>query len=102
MVVDNPDILMFGAFAIVIVIFTVTAFAIGIFGKANKITKMRLEKIKGRHNKEAQMQQQKRALFKKEEKSVLDGLIPKPAELRRRLHKTGKEITFKQYIISTP
>ena len=100
MVVDNPDILMFGAFAIVIVIFAVTAFAIGIFGKANKITKIRLEKIKGRHNKEAQMQQQKRALFKKEEKSVLDGLIPKPAELRKRLYKTGKEITFKQYIIT--
>ncbi|MBL4601765.1 MAG: type II secretion system F family protein [Emcibacteraceae bacterium] len=100
MIVDNPDILMFGAFASVIVIFAAIAFAIGIFGKANKITKIRLEKIKGRHNKEAQMQQQKRALFKKEEKSVLDGLIPKPAELRKRLHKTGKEITFKQYIIA--
>ena len=69
MIVDNPDILMFGAFASVIVIFAAIAFAIGIFGKANKITKIRLEKIKGRHNKEAQCSS-KKELFSKKKKNL--------------------------------
>lgn len=100
MIVDNPNILMFAAFAGIIVLFATIALAMSVFGKANKLTQARLEKIKGRHNKEALMQQQKRALFKKTETSIIDGLIPKPAELRKRLLKTGKEITFKQYITS--
>ncbi|HRW29201.1 MAG TPA: type II secretion system F family protein, partial [Emcibacteraceae bacterium] len=45
-------------------------------------------------------QQHKRALFKKQDTSILDGLIPKPKELRKRLRKTGKDISFKQYIIA--
>lgn len=100
MIVDNPNILMFGAFAAIIVLFATIALGMSVFGKANKLTRSRLEKIKGRHNKEALMQQQKRALFKKTETSIFDGLIPKPAELRKRLLKTGKVITFKQYITS--
>jgi len=100
MIVDNPNILMFGAFAGVLLLFATVAFAIGIFGKANKVTQERLEKIKSRSNKDALIQQQKKALFKKEEKSILDGLIPKPAELRKRLRRTGKDITFKNYIIA--
>ena len=100
MIVDNPNILMFGAFVGVLLLFVTVAFAIGVFGKANKVMQERLEKIKSRSNKDALIQQQKRALFKKEEKSILDGLIPKPAELRKRLRKTGKNITFKNYIIA--
>lgn len=100
MVVDNPNILMFGVFACVVVLFVAVSFAIGIFGKANKLTQERLEKLKGRHNKSASLEQQKRILFKKEEKSIFDGIIPKKDELRKRLKRTGKEITFKQYITS--
>ena len=100
MVVDNPNVLMFGVFACVVVLFIAISFAIGIFGKANKITQARLEKLKGRHNKSAALDQQKRVLFKKEEKSIFDGIIPKRDELRKRLKRTGKEITFKQYIAS--
>lgn len=100
MIVDNPNILMFGAFASVLLLLFTIAFAIGVFGKANKVTQDRLEKIKSRNNKDALIQQQKKALFKKEEKSILDGLIPKPAEMRKRLRKTGKSITFKNYIVA--
>ncbi len=100
MVVDNPDILMFGVFAGVVVLFITVAFAIGIFGKANKQMQERLEKVKGRHNKNASLEQQKRVLFKKEEKSIFDGIVPKRDELRKRLKRTGKDITFKQYITS--
>lgn len=100
MIVDNPNILLFGVFATVVILFLTVSLAIGIFGKANKITQARLDKIKGRHSKEAMIQQQKRALFKKQETSILDGLIPKPQELRKRLRKTGKDISFKQYIIA--
>lgn len=91
---------MFGAFASVLLLLFTIAFAIGVFGKANKVTQDRLEKIKSRNNKDALIQQQKKALFKKEEKSILDGLIPKPAEMRKRLRKTGKSITFKNYIVA--
>ncbi|HPF46286.1 MAG: type II secretion system F family protein [Alphaproteobacteria bacterium] len=100
MIVDNPNILMFAVFATVVILFFTVSFAIGIFGKANKITQVRLEKIKGRHSREAMIQQHKRALFKKQDTSILDGLIPKPKELRKRLRKTGKDISFKQYIIA--
>ena len=100
MIVDNPTILMFGVFAGVIIIFATVAFAIDIFGSANKVTQGKLSKIKGRHNKDAAIQEQKKVLFKREEKSVFDGLIPKPAELRKRLRRTGKEITFKNYIFT--
>ncbi len=88
---------MFGVFAAVLILFASVLFAMSIFGKANKVTKDRLQKIKGRHNKEAAMESQKRALFKKEEKSALDGIIPKKDELRKRLRQTGYEINFKQY-----
>ena len=50
MIVDNPTILMFGAFAGVLVLFVTIAFAIGVFGKANKITQARLRKIKGQYD----------------------------------------------------
>lgn len=98
MIVDNPNILMFGTFATVLVLFACIVFAIGVFGNANKVTRDRLVKIKGRRNKEALIEHQKRALFKKEEKSFLDGIIPKKDQLRKRLHQTGIEISFKQYI----
>lgn len=91
---------MFGAFLGVLILFATIAFAIGVFGNANKVTLNRLEKIKGRTNTDALMQQQKKALFKKNEKSIFDGIIPKREELRKRLAQTGKIIPFKNYIIS--
>lgn len=98
MIVTNPNILMFGVFAVVLVLCASVMFAMSIFGNANKVTRERLEKIKGRNNKDSLIEQQKRALFKKEEKSVFDGIIPKKDELRKRLRQTGIEITFQQYI----
>lgn len=98
MIVDNPTILMIAVFAGIIIITITTFIAISIFGKASKLNQLRLEKIKARHGKESIAQQQKRTLFVKEEKSIFDSLIPKPEELRKRLQKTGKNITFKQYI----
>ncbi len=100
MIVDNPNILVFGIFTGMLILFFTIAFAVGIFGKAHKVTQDRLVKLKGRYNKSAALEQQKRLLFKKEEKSILDGIIPKRDELRKRLRRTGKEITFKQYLTS--
>lgn len=100
MIVTNPNILMFGTFATVIILLASLVFAMGVFSKANKVTRERLIKIKGRNNKEALIEHQKRALFRKEEKSIFDGIIPKKDQLRKRLRQTGKNITFKQYITS--
>ena len=91
---------MFGIFTAVLILFLTASFAIGVFGSANKVTQAKLLKIKGRHSNAALIEQQKKVLFKKNEISILDGLIPKPAELRKRLRRTGLEISFKQYIIA--
>lgn len=101
MIADNPTLLMFAVFAVVLLIVVTAIIANNIFGKTRKLTKNRLNKIKGRHGSGGVIiEQQKKELFKRKETSVLDGLIPKPDELRKRLRRTGREITFKNYIIA--
>lgn len=99
MIADNPTLLMIAVFIGTMIIVGSIAAAMSIFSKANKMTKNRLDKIKVRHGND-HILEQKKALFKKDEKSVFDGFIPKPDELRKRLRKTGMEISFKHYIIS--
>lgn len=99
MIADNPTLLMIAVFFGTIIIVGSIAVAMSIFSKANKITKNRLDKIKIRHGND-HILEQKKALFKKAETSAFDGLIPKPDELRKRLRRTGMEISFKQYIMS--
>ncbi|MCC3861438.1 type II secretion system F family protein [Pseudemcibacter aquimaris] len=98
MIVDNPTLLMIAVFLGVLIIAGTVIVAMNIFGKTRKVTKSRLNKIKGRHGNAAIIEEQKKVLFKKQETSVLDGLIPKPEELRKRLRRTGRNITFKNYI----
>ncbi len=101
--VTNPTIVTIGIFACVFIILATLAAASGIIGQNNKIIGKRLNTIRIRHGKDKALanEQAKKNLFTKKEVSLFDRLIPKPAELRKRLDKTGKDISFKKYIIAT-
>lgn len=101
--VTDPTIITVGIFACVFIIIASLAAASGMLGTSNKIIGKRLDMIKGRHgnNRNLDKEQAKKALFIKKETSLLDRLIPKPEEMRIRLNKTGKDISFKKYIIVT-
>jgi len=101
--VTNPTIVTIGIFACVFIILATLAAASGILGQNNKIIGKRLDKIRTRYGKNENLakEQAKKNLFVRKEVSLLDRLIPKPEELRLRLNKTGKDISFKKYIIAT-
>ncbi len=101
--VNNPTIVIIGIFACVFIILTALAAASGLLGKNNKIVGKKLDKIKARHgiDKNHAEERAKKNLFVKKETSLFDRFIPKPDELRRRLDKTGMNISFKKYVIAT-
>lgn len=101
--VDNETIIIVGIFICVLIIFGILAVATGLLGNSNKVIDKRLNNIKARHGSNTHIAKEhaKKALFMKKETSFIDRFIPKPEELRLRLSKTGKDITFKKYIIAT-
>ncbi|PCI43790.1 MAG: pilus assembly protein TadB [Alphaproteobacteria bacterium] len=101
--VTNPTIVIIGIFICVFALIGIIAAAMGLLGNNKKIIGKRLDRITSRHGsrKNLAKEQAKKSLFMKKETSLLDRLIPKPDELRRRLNKTGKDITFKKYIMAT-
>lgn len=101
--VTNPDIVIIGIFICVLILLGIIALATGLLGNNRKIIHDRLDRVKSRHGsgKNLSKEQAKKALFVKKENSLLDRLIPKPEEMRQRLDKTGKDITFKKYILAT-
>jgi len=101
--VSNPTIVIIGIFACVFILIATLAAASGFLGKGNKIIGKRLDKIRSRHGsgKTLAKEQARKTLFVKKETSLLDRLIPKPDELRRRLDKTGMKISFRKYILAT-
>lgn len=101
--VTNPDIVIVGIFICVVILIGTLAVATGVFGNDKKIVNNRLDRIKARHGdgKNLAKEHAKKALFVKKETSFLDRFIPKPEELRMRLNKTGKDITFKKYVMAT-
>lgn len=99
----NPTIVIIGIFIGVFVLIGTLAMAMGLIGGNKKVIGKRLDRIKARHGsgKDLAKEHAKKALFIKKETSFLDRFIPKPEELRDRLNKTGKDITFKKYVMST-
>lgn len=103
MTVANPTIVIIGIFACVFIIFAILAVALGFMGPPNKLVRKKLNRVKTRYGngKLLDGEQIKKSLFIKKEVSLLDQLIPKPEEMRRRLNKTGRDISFKKYIIAS-
>ncbi|MCF6195556.1 MAG: type II secretion system F family protein [Emcibacter sp.] len=101
--VTDPTIVIIGIFACVFILLATLAAASGMFSNGNKIIGKKLDKITARHgnNKGRAQEQAKKALFVKKETSLFDRFIPKPDELRTRLNKTGKNITFKKYVLTS-
>ncbi len=101
--VTNPTIVIAGIFICVVVLLGTLAAAAGLLGNNNKVIGKRLDKIKVRHgnNKNLAKEHAKKALFVKKETSLIDRFVPKPDELRLRLNKTGKDITFMKYVMVT-
>jgi len=101
--VTNPTIVTIGIFACVFIVIAAVIAASGMLGNSNKVIGKKLDKIKSRHGdtKSRMKEHAKKNLFIKKETSLLDRFIPKPEEMRLRLNKTGKDITFKKYVITT-
>lgn len=101
MTVENPTIVIIGIFICVFIIIAVLAVAFGATGPNNKLVRKKLDKVKTRHGSGASLakEQAKKNLFVKKEVSLFDRFIPKPDEMRKRLNKTGFDITFKKYIL---
>lgn len=99
--ITNPTIITIGIFASVFIIIATLAVASGLLGANNKIIGKKLNRIKRRYGHNKNIVREQRSLFVKKETSLFDRFIPKPDELRRRLDKTGMNINFKKYIITT-
>lgn len=101
--VSNPTIVIAGIFVCVLLIIGTLGAAMGLFGTNKKIMDNKLSRIKARYggSKNLAKEHAKKALFVKKETSLVDRFIPKPDELRLRLNKTGKDITFVKYVTAT-
>ncbi len=100
--ITNPNIVIFGIFACVLIVLGTLFVAAGMFNNDKKAVAKRLDKIKARHgHSKSAKATAKKQLFVKKEISLFDRFVPKPDELRLRLSQTGKNITFKGYIIAT-
>lgn len=99
----NPDIIVIGLAGAALTLFLSAAFIFGILSPADKVMRQRLGKLRMRHspkprNKSAEAA---RSLLINARDSELDDflkrILPRPAELRQRLNRTGREITLGQY-----
>lgn len=101
--VTNPTIIIAGIFVCIVVLLSTLAAAAGLLGDNKKVIGKRLDKIRTRYgnNRNLARGHAKKALFVKKETSLIDRFIPKPDELRLRLNKTGKDISFMKYVMVT-
>ena len=97
----DPSLLMILIFIAVIAMLTLLAYMFGIIGKSDKALNKKLETIKSRQNKTRAMQTARKKLFVKHEQSMLDKIIPKPEEMRKKLQRTGRDITVKKYALAS-
>ncbi len=101
----NPNIIMFGIFGAVLVIFASVAFLIGVISPSNKVLTQRLGRMRDRYkpNQRHKASDAARRLLLNAKESSFDDLIkrvlPRPAELRQRLNQTGKSISLGNYAI---
>lgn len=99
----NPDIIVIGLVGAALTLFLSAAFIFGILSPADKVMRQRVLKLRTRYspkprNKSAEAA---RRLLVHARDSELDDflkrILPRPAELRTRLNRTGREITLGQY-----
>lgn len=102
----NPDIIVIGLVGAALTLFLSAAFIFGILSPANKVMRQRLGKLRTRYSPKARNKSAEaaRRLLIHARDSELDDflkrILPRPAELRQRLNRTGHAITLGQYAIA--
>lgn len=101
--VGNADIIMWGVFALVFLLFASVAFGMGIFSSPNRAMMQRVTRIKLRYmpSSNSTMTATARRLMTSGSGTDVDDflkrILPRPEELRQRLLRTGRTITLAQY-----
>lgn len=99
----NPDVIMVGIFGMMLVLFASVMFGIGILNPANKIVQQRLARMKDRYSGKGGAktgEAAKRLLIYARNSSwddLFNRILPRPAELKERLNRTGKKISLGKY-----
>ncbi|MEM1020287.1 MAG: type II secretion system F family protein [Sphingomonadales bacterium] len=101
----NQNIMILLVFVLVLMSFGTLAFAFS-GSSGRRESKKRLEKVRERYSQSAAIQAARtRKLRLNDQNSSLDkamkGLIPRPAELRKRLASTGKSISMGKYALTS-
>ena len=102
----NPDIVVFGIVGVVLTLFLSIAFILGVLSPAEKIMRQRILKLRTRYtpNPRGKTGEAARRLLVSARDSNLDDfvkrILPRPAELRQRLNRTGRTISLGQYAIA--
>lgn len=99
----NPDIVVFGLVGAALTVFLSIAFLLGVLNPTQKVMRQRMLKLRSRYtpnprNKTADAA--RRLLITARDSSFDDALkriLPRPAELRQRLNRTGRSISLGQY-----
>lgn len=99
----NPNLLIFIVFVLVLASVGTLAFAFT-SGQSSRDTKKRLEKVKNRFSEDAAIMQAKTKRLRLDDggssfDQLIRGLVPRPAELRKRLASTGRDISIGKYAI---
>lgn len=99
----NENVIIFGVVLVVLLIFGSIALFMNMLGSPQKRMRDRLERFKDRFSPNATNSAQARArgILAKDQGTPLDQMLreilPRPAELRARLNKTGKKISLGNY-----
>lgn len=99
----NPDIIVAGLVGAALTLFLSVAFLLGVLSPAEKVMRQRILKLRSRYtpNPRNKTADAARRLLITARESNLDSLVkrilPRPAELRQRLNRTGLSVSLGQY-----
>lgn len=97
----NPNLIIFGVFAITLLLMLMLAVGLGMLGPANRGITQRLSRLKARYTASGRASEaaKKLAFYTRDTNldTFIKGLLPRPAELRQRLNQTGKSISLGKY-----
>lgn len=97
----NVDVIVFTIFVLVAAVVGAFLVFLNMLGSPAQKTRGRLDRFKERHSPTARAKAREKRLLTKSKGTQLDQMIrdmlPRPAELRARLDKTGRDISLTQY-----
>lgn len=99
----DPNIIFLGVFGAAIVLIGTFALFSGLLNPADKLVAQRLTRFKERYKANKTADASRRLIYTRDSNfdDLLKRILPRPAELRQRLRRTGKTITLGQYATAT-